>query len=373
MHDSLYGLGFTEAAGNFQTNNFSKGGQGNDALQADAQDSGGLSAVEGGTGQNRNNANFSTGGADGSAARMQMYIFDGPTPNRDGDLDAEIVLHEYTHGLSIRLVGGGTGISALQPSGMGEGWSDFYALSLLSTSGDDVNGNYAVAAYATWQFSGLTQNYYYGLRRYPYSTNLTKNPLTFRDIDPAQINPHTGVPISPVIGGAANEVHNMGEVWCVTLWEARANMLALYGASGNRNMLQLVTDGMRLAPPNPTFLQARDAIILADRTNNNGTNYVQLWTAFAKRGMGESATSPASSTTAGVSEAFDAVIHVDESSLNSSSDGSTSRPFHSVTAAYIEHLPSNIIRIRSGNYPETGTFTSVEFQSENGPVSIGTP
>jgi uncharacterized repeat protein (TIGR01451 family) len=294
MHDKLYALGFTEAAGNFQVNNFGRGGLGNDAVQADAQDGGGT-----------DNANFYTP-PDGSTPRMQMYVFTGPTPDRDGDLDAEIVLHEYTHGLSNRRVGGGVGISALQSEGMGEGWSDWYAISLLSEPGDDVNGVYAAGAYATYQLSGLTQNYYYGIRRYPYCTDMTKNPLTFRDIDPAQASTHTGIPRSPIIGTTANEVHNMGEVWCVTLWEARANLINKYGdAVGNQLILQLVTDGMNLSPANPNFLQSRDAILQADVVDNGGANYAELWMAFAKRGMGISASSPSSSTTVGLVEAYD--------------------------------------------------------------------
>lgn len=294
MHDKLYALGFTEAAGNFQANNFGRGGVSNDAVQADAQDGSGF-----------NNANFSTP-SDGGAGRMQMYIFNGPTPNRDGDLDAEIVLHEYGHGLSNRLVGGGVGISALQPRGMGEGWSDFYGLALLSEPADNVNSNYAAGGYATYQLAGLTENYYYGIRRYPYSTDLTKNPLTYKDLDPGQASLHTGIPRSPIIGNTANEVHNMGELWCVTLWEARANLINKFGfATGNQLILQLVTDGMKLSPANPTFLQARDAIIQADLVNNAGANHDELWAAFAKRGMGVSATAPVNSTTAGVFESFD--------------------------------------------------------------------
>ncbi|MDB6117552.1 MAG: hypothetical protein JWO08_1333, partial [Verrucomicrobiaceae bacterium] len=119
MHDRLYQLGFTETAGNFQTNNFARGGLGNDAVQADCQDGGGTS-----------NANFFTP-ADGSPGRMQMYIYDNPTPDRDSTFDTEVVLHEYSHGLSNRLVGGGVGMSDLQSRGMGEGWADFYAIALL--------------------------------------------------------------------------------------------------------------------------------------------------------------------------------------------------------------------------------------------------
>lgn len=294
MHDKLYALGFTEAAGNFQNLNFGKGGLGNDAVQADAQD-----------GSGTNNANFSSP-PDGLPGRMQMYVFTGPTPKRDGDLDAEVILHEYTHGLSSRLVGGGVGISALQTRGMGEGWSDFYATSLLSDPSDDVNGNYAAGAYASYQLNGLTQNYYFGIRRYPYTTDITKNPLTLKDLDPAQASLHPGIPRSPIAGSTANEVHNMGEVWCVTLWEARAKLINKFGAvAGNQLMLQLATDGMKLSPANPNFLQARDAILQADLVDTGGANRIELWSAFAKRGMGFSAFSPASSTTSGIVEAFD--------------------------------------------------------------------
>ena len=58
--------------------------------------------------------------------------------------------------MSNRRVGGGVGISALQTGGMGEGWSDFYAMTLLSEAGDNVNGCYASGGYASYLLSGLT-------------------------------------------------------------------------------------------------------------------------------------------------------------------------------------------------------------------------
>ncbi len=58
---------------------------------------------------------------------------------------------------------------------------------------------------------------------------------------------------------------------------------------GQQQSIQLVLDGMKLTPVEPTFLEARDAILLADRVNNNGANQCLLWQAFAKRGMGYSA------------------------------------------------------------------------------------
>ncbi|MCS6244267.1 MAG: M36 family metallopeptidase [Opitutus sp.] len=297
IHDQLYSLGFTEGAGNFQTNNFGRGGLGNDPVQADAQD-----------GSGTNNANMSTP-PDGSSPRMQMYIFTGPTPDRDGDFDGVIVVHEYVHGLSNRLVGGGVGISALATGGMGEGWSDFYGLALLADPASDPNAVYPGGSYATRDLFGMTTNYYFGIRRYPYSTDMAKNPLTFRDIDPTQASPHTGVPLSPWMGASnsnPSEVHNVGEVWCMVLWECRANLIAKYGGTaGNQKILQLVTDGMKLCPANPNLLQSRDAIIQADLVSTGGADAAQLWAAFAKRGMGAGASAPPSSTTTGVVEAFD--------------------------------------------------------------------
>jgi len=95
MHDKLYEMGFTEAAGNFQTTNFGRGGVEGDPVLADAQDGSGY-----------NNANFSTG-LDGFPGRIQLYLFPGASPRRDASLDVEVILHEYTHGLSNRRVGGG--------------------------------------------------------------------------------------------------------------------------------------------------------------------------------------------------------------------------------------------------------------------------
>jgi len=318
-HDKLYELGFTEAAGNFQTDNFGRGGMGNDAVLADDQD-----------GSDTDNASFSTP-SDGYSPRMQMYLFTDPQPARDGALDATVVLHEYTHGLSERLVGGGVGIYTSQASGMGEGWSDFYALCQICDVDGDLNACYPMAAYAAYGKSGLYRNYYFGMRRYPYSTDMTKNPLTFKDIDPGQISLHTGVPLSPIFpfnAVNANEVHYQGEVWCSMLWDVRAAMIRKYGGlAGNHLVLQLVTDGMRLSPANPNFIEARDAILNADSIDNNGADLKEISAAFARRGLGLSASSPDSWTTIGVVESFDAMDDLRIGDKNCVSSGSTGGPF----------------------------------------------
>ena len=100
---------------------------------------------------------------DGVSGRAQMFRFIGPTVDRDGALDTEILIHELTHGLSNRLVGNSDGLIWDPGAGMGEGWSDFYALSLLNnTNADDPNGKYAMGAYATYKAFGIstyTDNY----------------------------------------------------------------------------------------------------------------------------------------------------------------------------------------------------------------------
>ena len=345
-HDRLYDLGFTEAAGNFQDDNFGRGGAGGDAVQADAQDGSGV-----------DNANFSTP-ADGEPGRMQMYVFIDPEPDRDGDLDATVILHEHTHGLSNRLVGGGVGIFELQPAGMGEGWSDFYGMSLVAPAGADPHANYPEGAYLTYQLGGLRQNYYYGIRRYPYSTDKFINPLTFKDIDPSQADPHPGVPISPIFGGApADEVHDQGEVWCVTLWGARANLTDKLGYDdGNRMILQLVTDGMKLSPPNPTFIEARDAIIQADEIDTGGDNRNELWLAFADRGMGFSARAPSSDTTVGVVEAFDLPDDVIISPADGIMEISVTPPSRS--ALFASSSEPIFVRVTDGGAVTNATITA---------------
>lgn len=62
---------------------------------------------------------------DGSLGTMSIYLWDTVNPYRDGDMDAGIVIHELTHGLSNRLTGGPSDADCLgsgESGGMGEGW-----------------------------------------------------------------------------------------------------------------------------------------------------------------------------------------------------------------------------------------------------------
>ncbi|CAE6455709.1 unnamed protein product [Rhizoctonia solani] len=97
VHDFTYRYGFDEAAYNFQNDNNGKGGKGNDRIQLYAQDTSGT-----------NNAYF-TSSADGQTSEIHMYTWTYTNPRRDGDLENDIIVHEYGHGVSTRLTGGGTG------------------------------------------------------------------------------------------------------------------------------------------------------------------------------------------------------------------------------------------------------------------------
>lgn len=294
-HDEMYLLGFTEAARNFQNTNFTGQGLGNDRVSAQAQDCSGTA-----------NANFTTP-ADGSRPTMQMYLWPGPNPDFDGSLDSDVVIHEHTHGLSNRLHGNGSGLSTNMSRGMGEGWSDFYAHSMLSEPTDDVNGIYTTGGYATYNITaGFTGNYYYGIRRYPKAVmsvtgganNKPHNAYTFSYINAdcnTRLNSNNfAFPRGPVGSATCDQVHNIGEIWSSALWEVRARFInRLNWAEGNRRMLQLVTDGMKLAPLGPTILQERDAIIAAAIASTpgqgSGPDVADMWAGFAIRGMGANA------------------------------------------------------------------------------------
>ena len=282
-HDKLFLLGFDEAAGNFQQVNFSAMGLGNDRVLAEGQDN-----------TSTDNANFSTP-PDGQSGRAQMFRFTGPTIDRDGSLDSEVLMHELTHGTSNRLIGNGAGLNWDPGSGMGEGWSDFYALSLLNnTAADDPNGKYVSGGYITFKAFGVvsyTDNYAYGIRRFPYTTDNTVNPMTWADVDDYTNNLSGGIAPDP-LGfnfGGAQEVHNTGEIWCLTLWEVRSRIIAANAGSvptGNQKMLQLVTDALKMTPINPNYTDARDAIVDADCVTNACANEVSIWDGFADRGLG---------------------------------------------------------------------------------------
>jgi hypothetical protein len=414
MHDVTYQYGFDEASGNFQVNNYGRGGLAGDPVQADAQDGSGI-----------NNANFSTPG-DGSDPRMQMYVWTAPQnihevsptvrdfpagstgtwgdldfdtpgelvyindgqgpnvndgccatangrctpapnwgvagkiailrrgncefgvkglnaqdagaigtiiinngsngvagmgpgvfggsvtipvqmiglsngnlvvaeilsgpvnvemesaaalPNRDSDLDAGVIAHEYGHGISNRLTGTGPGC-VTGDERMGEGWSDWMTLFLHAAPGDIDTSERSVGGYVS--FEPANEPGYIGIRTVPYTTDMARNPQTYATL--------TAVP-PPTIP------HGVGTIWAQMLWEVYWNLVHLEGydpdiyegTAGNNVAFQLVMDGMKIQPCNPGFEDGRNAILAADVADYEGNHTCEIWRGFAKRGMGFSA------------------------------------------------------------------------------------
>ena len=273
-HDISYRHGFDEAAGSFQLTNRSGVGIPGDPVIALDQ-------------ANFPNNAFMATPPDGQSPTLAMGDFNINLPAnffRSSSLDGSIVLHEYAHGISNRLTGGPSNVSALQSiqsRGMGEGWSDWFALVNTIKAGDTQN---TPRVLGNWVLNQPVDGP--GVRRFPYSFDKSVNPLTLDDyngdIFPGQNN---------------SEVHNSGEIWTSALWDMTWMLINRYGYSddvyagngGNNIAMKLVLEGMKLQPVNPDFMEARDAIIAADFALNAGNNYELIWSAFARRGLGVSA------------------------------------------------------------------------------------
>jgi len=243
--------------------------------------------------------------------------------DRDGSLDQQIVFHEWGHYLSNRLIGNANGLNANYAGGMGEGWGDINAM-MLTVRADDTstasnsnwNGAYALATYAT---SGVpfnataNQGYYFGIRRYPYSTDMNINPLTFHHIQNGIPLPVSPAPAFGQTGASNSEVHNTGEVWATMYWECYAAILRdtlgpnprLDFATAQTRMKQYLVASLKMTPITPTMLETRDALLAAAYATDL-IDFQEFNVAFAKRGAGLGAISPDrfSTTNATVTESF---------------------------------------------------------------------
>jgi extracellular elastinolytic metalloproteinase len=229
---------------------------------------------------------------------------DGSGPEIDGDLDNGIIVHEYGHGISIRLTGGPNVVNCL-PSAfqysdgqiryteqMGEGWSDWFGLMMTMKPGDTPEKIRGIGTYASIQPTDGR-----GIRPAPYSTDFAVNNFTYA----ATNNSNLSAP------------HGVGFVFATMLWDMTWDLIDQYGfdpdlyngKGGNNMAMQLVIDGLKLQPCRPGFVDGRDAILLADRINYGGANQELIWKAFARRGLGFSADQGSSILRDDQTEAFD--------------------------------------------------------------------
>ncbi|HET9679536.1 MAG TPA: M36 family metallopeptidase, partial [Gammaproteobacteria bacterium] len=226
---------------------------------------------------------------DGNTVTLHMLV--DKAPNRDGSLDSQVVAHEFFHYVSNRLVSNASGLSNRQGRGMGEGWSDFAAL-LLSVRKNDLT-NQPAGFYTIGGFD--VADFLFGIRRLPYTTNMSANPFTFATIS---ANP---------------AVHAVGEVWVLPLWEAYVAMFQHYYsvdpttafAVTKTKMQNYIIEGLMATPNAPTMIEARNAILAAVKATS-ATDYDIFVAAFAKRGMGFGAIAPPrnSTTLASVTESY---------------------------------------------------------------------
>ena len=281
IHDIMYQYGLDEASGNFQENNYGRGGIGGDSVDSEAQDGSGTC-----------NANFGTP-PDGGNPRMQMYT----CGSRDGDYDNLVIIHEYGHGISNRLTGGPAAAGCLgNQEQMGEGWSDWYGLIMTMQPGDAGSDARGVGTYLFNE--GPTGG---GIRPFPYSTDTNINPQTYDFIQ------SSAVP------------HGVGSVWAMMLWEMTWGLIDVHGwdadiynftgdaslDAGNVMAMALVTEGLKLQPCSPGFVDGRDAILAADQAIYGGANYCTIWEAFAKRGLGINAVQGSSNSVSDGTENFE--------------------------------------------------------------------
>ncbi|MBA4853001.1 M36 family metallopeptidase [Emticicia sp. BO119] len=292
IHDVLWKYGFDESAGNFQQNNMSRGGNGNDFVYADAQD-----------GSGSDNANFYTP-SDGANPRMQMFLWStggNPQYQPDSDFDNAVIAHEYGHGWSIRLTGGPTNVDCLWNDEQGgEGWSDYLGLmlttdwSLLTPSLASANIPRGIGTYVLTEPTNGD-----GIRPYRYS------------YDMANIN-------APVTYGKVATYavpHGVGSIWATMLWDMTWEIIMqdnrivnnIYNTTelvGNAAAFKLVNEGLRLQSCSPSFIDARNAILEADQLLFNGRYRCAIWKAFARRGLGLNASTGGSSDDTYVIEDF---------------------------------------------------------------------
>jgi len=263
LHDFFHLLGFDERSLNFQTRNATGLGKGNDAVKVFVFS------------RPRDAFAFFLNRLDGREPNLVLR----PGPGgRHAGLDPDVVIHEYVHGVTARMVGrGGTADPFLHPQSvaLSEGLSDYFALTLQNYL-RRKRGIGEVLVFGGWIRGTAT-----GLRASAYGPGFTATYGSLR---------------AP--GFAAH--HDAGQVWCQTLLEMNEAL-----GAGNRNLgdergWQVVVDALRNlhnGSDGPHFLHARDAVYAALRAR------VGFWgvapsavtgpveAVFAARGMGPGARS----------------------------------------------------------------------------------
>jgi hypothetical protein len=298
LHDLFYDLGYDEEAGNAQASNYGRGGIEGDPLFVHAGYDG----------------TFTFAPADGESGSV-TYGYNHWTDRRDvSGFDLGIIAHEWAHTMFARLVG--TSFYLGQEGALNEAIADFVGLFVMVRGQDRhvagpvaFSGAYAVGAYMNGHYEypgdplppvgtpGWPDNtYYHGIRRFPSSIDFAVNPLTLRHIGVDNPLPQSANAYDWKLRSLLNsEIHTAGEVFTAALWQCSRNILAAAPSSRfertHRQVLAWLVAGMKLMPGEPTYTEARDAILFAIRADDYA-DYLRCRSGFAARGLGAGALSP---------------------------------------------------------------------------------
>ena len=219
------------------------------------------------------------------------------TTEHDGDFDNAIISHEWGHYLHHRLASCEV---TQQCNSMSEGWGDFNALMMMLRPTDNRDGTFGTGLYALtaggFASFGFQDPGYFGIRRFPYSTNRAKNPLSLRHIgEDNPLPPEVATNPGPV-GNGNSELHNAGEVWAESLWEVYNVLIDEHGlVEAHRRMTDYVVAGLLLTPAEATYVEGRDAILAAAGAIDTD-DMILMAAAFAGRGSGTCAVAPRNTT-----------------------------------------------------------------------------
>ena len=180
-------------------------------------------------------------------SRPTLKLHDSPFGGLSAAQDPSILVHEYTHGVTSSLVGGvllSTPFAGHEAKALGEGYSDYFALTLLS----------------------------FADRLTPPGRELRLFGSAFK---PPSLRDYTNVP--GVFDPREPDIYKLGMIWCVALLEARPAVAAIAGSAdaADRVLWSAIVDSLMLMPAvcrdtgRLDFVHAKSALLSAARDIEN--------------------------------------------------------------------------------------------------------
>jgi extracellular elastinolytic metalloproteinase len=208
---------------------------------------------------------------DGSRPTLRLFRH-----RRHAALDPHVVIHEYAHGVVNRLIDGrevGEPLHGQQPEALGEGFCDYFAVSLLNW----CNRRYRHEE--RWGFASWCTEQPAGLR----SSRYQNHPGRYADL----------------ANGTRASIHHAGEVWAATLLDLHEHLRAADPEEGESLAWRVCVDALRAlhaGDAGPHFVHAAkawrtafDRLVPASPVTDELRQKVE--DIFADRGLGRAADS----------------------------------------------------------------------------------